>query len=151
MEEILASIRKIISEDSAEPAPVAAMPAPAESDMDVLELTQEMAEPAAPGQAEELPKVEESVEARIDEVVFKPVARELVSNSSIFSDQTLRTMEDTFGSIPDEGDEPAPEQPQTAPAASEGASVESVFERAIRQSFIRIRARKLEGHLFGLD
>ena len=49
MEEILASIRKIISEDSAEaqPAPVAAAAAVSE-DSDVLELTQEVHEEPAP-------------------------------------------------------------------------------------------------------
>ena len=57
MEEILASIRKIISEDSTEAAqpcaaaaapPPAREPAPAEPEVDVLELTQEMPEEPTP-------------------------------------------------------------------------------------------------------
>ncbi|HTA17387.1 MAG TPA: DUF2497 domain-containing protein, partial [bacterium] len=65
MEEILASIRKIISEDNppeaapAAPKPAAA-PAPApepvpQPEMEVLELTQEVAEPPAPEPVPEPP------------------------------------------------------------------------------------------------
>ena len=139
MEEILASIRKIISEDAPEggapaepaaPAPVAAAPAPAPTPVapapepvhdDVLELTQEVEEAPQP----------------VEEIVFENVAPAPAGHSDIFSDQTRKAMEDTFNSIPD--DEPEPEPPARAPAAAlapvDGSTVENVFERAVRESF----------------
>src|SRR5262245_11705430 len=105
MEEILASIRKIISEDAPEggaptepaaapaPAPVAAAPAPAPVPLapapvpepvhdDVLELTQEVEETPQP----------------VEEIVFENVAPAPAGHSDIFSDQTRKAMEDTFNS-----------------------------------------------------
>src|SRR5438445_3206663 len=116
MEEILASIRKIISEDApeggapAEPAapapaapaapaaaaPAAPTPAPQPVYEDVLELTQEVEEAPAPPEP-------------VEEIVFENVA----PHSDIFSDQTRKAMEDTFNSIPDE---PEPEAPVRRPA-----------------------------------
>src|SRR5258708_4645437 len=137
MEEILASIRKIISEDSPEtpaaeaapaaPAPAAFAPppppAPAPAPFiqeDVLELTQEVEEPMP----QPLPA---------EDIVFENVAP--APHSDIFSDQTRKAMEDTFNAIPDEP-EPAPHVRSTAPIAPvDGASVENVFERAVRESF----------------
>jgi len=108
MEEILASIRKIISEDApATPEPAAA-PAPQAyqpvEEPDVLELTQ--VAPAAPA-------------------------------SDIFSDSTRKALEDAFDSIPDEEPAPAPVAPRVAPSIApvDGSTVESVFERAVRESF----------------
>ena len=148
MEEILASIRKIISEDSPEaaatvpepvpaaapvapapvapPAPVAAAPEPAfqepEPD-DVLELTQEVEEPP-PSPAEDI--VFENVE---------PAPAPSAGPSDIFSDQTRKAMEDTFNSIPDEPEPQAPVHRQVPLAPVDGSTVESVFERAVRESF----------------
>jgi len=137
MEEILASIRKIISEDAPEgsaPAEVAAPAAPAPAAPapvappapvyeDVLELTQEVEAPVAPPQP-------------VEEIVFENVAPATspAGHSDIFSDQTRKAMEDTFNSIPDE---PEPEPPARAPALApvDGATVENVFERAVRESF----------------
>jgi cell pole-organizing protein PopZ len=149
MEEILASIRKIISEDNppeAAPAPKpAAAPAPApepipQPEMEVLELTQEVAEPPAPEPVPEPPQAEEIIEERTDEIVFEPItAREpaptAASENDIFSDHTRRAIEDTFDSLPDEVDEPSPARPGRAAMAADGSSVESVFERAVRESF----------------
>ena len=135
MEEILASIRKIISEDGPEnaapapaeaaapPAPAAPEPAPAVHD-DVLELTQEV-EPAPPPPPAPEDLVFESVETA-------PVP---VAHSDIFSDHTRKAMEDTFASM-DDHDEPATPARSSAPIAPvDGASVENVFERAVRESF----------------
>ena len=58
-------------------------------------------------------------------------------HSDIFSDQTRKAMEDAFASIPEEEPEPAPMR-RAAPAPIppvDGATVESVFERAVRESF----------------
>ena len=153
MEEILASIRKIISEDAPEasaepaapapaaaapvpnpaPAPVAPVPAPEPVQEDVLELTEEVQAPA--------PAAPEPVE----EIVFENVASEPAGDSGIFSDQTRKAMEDTFNSIPDE---PEPEAPAHAPAPAlapvDGATVENVFERAVRESFEPVLQKYLE-------
>ncbi len=139
MEEILASIRKIISEDAPEAAPAAeaAPPAPpppqpvqhapvheAPIHDDVLELTQEVEvapPPVAPTPAQD--------------IVFENVAPP-AEHSDIFSDRTRKAMEDTFNAIPEE---PAPEAPvqRAAPAFApvDGSTVENVFERAVRDSF----------------
>src|SRR5437879_4863467 len=102
MEEILASIRKIISEDAPEgaapaaaappppaaaelapaPIPTPAAPPPQPVHDDVLELTQEIEVVHTPAPAED--------------VVFEDVA----PHSDIFSDQTRKAMEDTFNAIP---------------------------------------------------
>jgi cell pole-organizing protein PopZ len=138
MEEILASIRKIISEDAPEggapadpaaeaPAPAAAAPAapaPAPQPVyeDVLELTQEVEEAPAP--------------QPVEEIVFENVAPAPAVHSDIFSDQTRKAMEDTFNSIPDE---PEPQASIRGPAPAmtpvDGSTIENVFERAVRESF----------------
>ena len=97
MEEILASIRKIISEDAPEAVPAAAAEAaapPTEAaakqellttpetaatpDIEVLELTQEIFEAPAPVAMAEAPKPEE----KPDEVVFEPVLQKYLSDNS---------------------------------------------------------------------
>jgi hypothetical protein len=163
MEEILASIRKIISEDNPpEAAPAAAAPkqaaapAPApepepvqQPEMEVLELTQEVAEPPAPEPVPEPPQAEEIIEEKSDEIVFEPItAREpaptAASENDIFSDRTRRAMEDTFDSLPDEAVEPSPARAGRAAMAADGSSVESVFERAVRESFEPVLEKYLQ-------
>ncbi|HEY2835077.1 MAG TPA: DUF2497 domain-containing protein [Rhizomicrobium sp.] len=147
MEEILASIRKIISEDTPEAAPAAsqaaaASPAPEAAkqellsqpsvpDIEVLELTQEVVEPASvyhePVAAPE--------PARADDIVFEPASAP-ASEPSIFSDHTRRAMDDAFASLDHDAEPaPAPRAPAAAAIPSVGGSVESVFERAVRESF----------------
>jgi uncharacterized protein len=147
MEEILASIRKIISEDGPEaaapaeaapppppaPAPVAApepvhAPQPVAETVheDVLELTQEVEPPPAPP----APPPEDLV---FESVAPAPApASDL--HSDIFSDHTRKAMEDTFNNIPDE-EAPAPARRAAPIAPVDGSTVESVFERAVRESF----------------
>jgi cell pole-organizing protein PopZ len=156
MEEILASIRKIISEDTPEAAPAAQTSAasaapeaakqelrdqPATPDVDVLELTQEVVEspPARP----EPVAVPEPPAA--DDIVFEP-ASQASSDQGIFSDHTRKAMDDAFASL-DRDEEPAPAH-RAAPAAAPipsvgGSSVESVFERAVRESFEPVLAKYL--------
>jgi len=146
MEEILASIRKIISEDAPEaaapvaeaappppPAPAAASSpaAPAPVYDDILELTQEV-EIVAPS------PVSAPIPTPAEDIVFENVAAPATSeHSDIFSDQTRKAMEDAFAAIPDEEPEPAaPVRRTAAPIPPlDGHSVESVFERAVRESF----------------
>jgi cell pole-organizing protein PopZ len=137
MEEILASIRKIISEDApegapAEPQAAASEPAPVAYQDDVLELTHEVeaVQPPAPVY-EPAPQP-----APMEDIVFETVTP-TASNSDIFSDHTRKAMEDAFDSIPDEP-APAPAASYRAPAPlapTDGSSVENVFERAVRESF----------------
>jgi uncharacterized protein len=147
MEEILASIRKIISEDGPEnaapppaeaeaaapppppPPPPEPAPAPLPVHDDVLELTHEF-EPPPPAPAPE-------------DLVFESVAPAPAPapaptsevHSDIFSDHTRKAMEDTFNNLPDDHDQPAPVRNTSPIAPVDGASVENVFERAVRESF----------------
>jgi cell pole-organizing protein PopZ len=148
MEEILASIRKIISEDTPESAPEipsAAPPPPAEPEPvpaqpavfdDVLELTQVVEAPPPPA-PEPVPAPQPAPPPPQPEpehdVVFEPVEPVAAAND-IFSDHTRRAVDDVFAAIP-EPDE-APAATRSAPIAPvDGATVETVFERAVRESF----------------
>ncbi|MDE2161898.1 MAG: DUF2497 domain-containing protein [Alphaproteobacteria bacterium] len=156
MEEILASIRKIISEDSTEAQPAAApeaKPAPAAApapapmmaapvEADVLELTQEVHDaepPQAPMPASEPVR---AVVPPENDVVFETIEEPAVtseapasSHEDIFSDKTRRAMEDTFAHIEPE-DEEMPRRPAASPVAPiDGRTVEAVFERAVREAF----------------
>jgi cell pole-organizing protein PopZ len=164
MEEILASIRKIISEDSTEasaaPAPVqaptvfdapppaapaptpfaaalasAAAPEPKEDEPEeVLDLTQEIPAPV-PEPVQTAPAPAPKAE---DEVVFQPAeepAPAPSTTSDIFSDKTRKALDDAFAKL-DEVPVPEPAAPKfmPKPAAVEGNSVEAVFERAVREA-----------------
>jgi hypothetical protein len=144
MEEILASIRKIISEDSTETAPApaaAAAPAPMEEDADdVLELTQEVPheEPAKP-EPVKLAAVPQAPKPVEQDIVFQPIEEAAVSSSAdhddIFSDKTRRAVEDTFANIEPPKPEARPAPEPRSFSASMGGSVEAVFERAVTEAF----------------
>ena len=157
MEEILASIRKIISEDNPEAAPApeapAASPAPeiakqelpsapapaAVSEIEVLELTQEMVEPTAQPEP-----VAMAQPPKADDIVFEPARPAAAADEGIFSEQTRKAMDDAFASL-DEPREPEPAPRHSAPSIApvSGSSVESVFERAVRESFEPVLAQYL--------
>jgi cell pole-organizing protein PopZ len=135
MEEILASIRKIISEDAPEGGAPAeeqsAAPPPQPVQDDVLELTHEVEPPPPAPVYEPVPEP-----APMEDIVFETVTP-TTANSDIFSDHTRKAMEDAFDSIPEEP-VPAPAAPYRAAAPLapvDGSSVENVFERAVRESF----------------
>ena len=160
MEEILASIRKIISEDSTEAPPA---PAAAAADSDVLELTQEIHEepvvaaapapvvaptpappPAEPVVAAALPQAEPP--QPVDDVVFQTIEEEVPVSSEaqavaphegIFSDKTRKALEDSFSNIraPKAAEEPPPAPAEQHASTDDGASVQAVFERAVRDGF----------------
>jgi cell pole-organizing protein PopZ len=152
MEEILASIRKIISEDSSD-QPAAAVPemtspepaAPPETD--VLDLTDDMV--AAPA-VEPEPIMEESDLAPLtlddpvppeQDVVFEPIEEEpapvaaAAPEGGIFSDKTRQSISDAFASIDEPEDGAAPVRSAAPMTDVSGLSVEAVFERAVRESF----------------
>jgi cell pole-organizing protein PopZ len=159
MEEILASIRKIISEDATE-----AQPAPApEAEADVLELTQEVHEdvppativaavspPPAPAAQPEPIVIPEPIVAvpepvAENDVVFQSIEEAPVSEApamtsaheGIFSDKTRKALEDSFSSIqsPKVEPTPAPMPPEPVAQMPDGASVQAVFEKAVRDGF----------------
>ena len=151
MEEILASIRKIISEDSTEQppaavAPVEAAPAPVpepEPEPDILDLTQEIAEePPAPEPVAVAPAAYVPPPTPENDVVFEPIdepVNEPSSHHDIFSDKTRQSIDDAFAAIDHDDEEevpaPAPTPKARVAASTDGASVEAVFERAVNEAF----------------
>jgi uncharacterized protein len=156
MEEILASIRKIISEDSTEPqpaAPTAAAPAPVQAEADVLELTQEIEEvpqpapqPAPPPQPVQAAAPEPVRPAPQDDVVFQAIDEPVVvptpapaaapapapSMEGFVSEKARSAVDDALSAV----DFGSPEPHSTASVAPlDGLSVEAVFDRAVRETF----------------
>ena len=176
MEEILASIRKIISEDSTDdkpvaPAPQPEAPAPApvmlepEAD-DILELTDEIvAEPALEVEAE-LPPAFEDAPGKADEIVFasidevpaqvrepEPEIREVIhapapaADARIFNDQDRMALDDAFATIESENEPPASRRRASSrPTSAGGGSVEDVFDRAVREAFDPVLRDWLDGN-----
>lgn len=158
MEEILASIRKIISEDSTEAAPTAAAaaPAPAAHEADVLELTQEVAEePPPPAPKPEPVRAAAPPPPKADDLVFETieepahaVAAPAVSSDDIFSDKTRKALDDSFSRIP-QAVAPAPvaaPAPARALSIPDGSSVEAVFERAVANAFDPVLHQWMDGN-----
>jgi len=153
MEEILASIRKIISEDSTEapqqaaPAPVAPAPQPVarapepEPEADVLELTheiEEIPEPApmpAPVMAPPPPRpTDDIVFQSIEEAPEVSVAPAPVhSGGGFVSEKARGAIDDALAGLDFGPEEHAASSQPVAPVS--GLSVEGVFERAVRESF----------------
>ena len=161
MEEILASIRKIISEDSTEappaaaepkPAPVAAAPAPVEAD--VLELTQEIPEEPAPAPCLRLFRRQSPLRSRRcrKTMLCSRLSRSLPSCLKPLSARmttSFRTRRAKPWTIPS----PISTNRNTmrhssgygtAPIAPvSGLTVEAVFERAVREAFDPVVAKWL--------
>lgn len=123
MEEILASIRKIISEDSGgQQAPAVDTPA---DDSDVLELTQEVGVESESAPAQPEARVEDDV---VFEEVEEPVMTQTTPSDDIFSDKTRSALENTLASLDEQPAAPSYKMP-------EGDSIQAVFERAVRSGF----------------
>ena len=154
MEEILASIRKIISEDQpAEAAKPAARPAPAKpqpvaasapepvaarvaapaapaGDLDVLDLTDEVKDDDAPAIVRAAPPPA-PLSAIADDVIFQtiePVAKvkERPMDDDLVSDNTRHAMGRTFANL-NGGHAPQ--------VALKGGSIESIFTDAVQNAF----------------
>lgn len=117
MEEILASIRKIISEDT----PAASNEAQPNGEAGVLDLTQEIrdSQPSPEGQAPA------NTDCREPQPSTSASAH---SGDGLFSEKTRSSVEATVAEI---SSTEAPREPMTAP----GDSVEETFERAVREAF----------------
>lgn len=137
MEEILASIRKIISDDSSEPqvAPSSGMGA---SESDVLDLTHEVHEgraaaaaPADESESHEAP-AEHAAAPSVQEAEVAGSQAPSHSSEGIFSEKARKVLSDTLADL--EPPAEAKAQPGALPATN-GSSVESVFERAVHEAF----------------
>lgn len=147
MEEILASIRKIISEDSGETDAKPAPPANAADEFDVLELRREDVlddgtEKNAPTTSAAPEREDEAVASERRETPASPEPpmtgnderSDLPGEEGFFSESARRAMNDAFAKLDALGEEPPLDAvPETA--LSEGASVQDVFEHAIRGAF----------------
>jgi len=159
MEEILASIRKIIAEDTDEAPP------PAKQDAQVVELMPELHQeppqtqaapvplPAEPVQSEPEPpagfveqaepreppvaavNAESGNQTSANEDTQVSSSSQQLSHEGIFSDSTRQAIEETFAGL----DQVSIQRASQARAAAsfapvEGNSIEAVFERAVRAS-----------------
>jgi cell pole-organizing protein PopZ len=100
----------------------------------VLELTHEVEAPAPAPEPQPAPEPAYVPPPPADDIVFESAAPAPAHND-IFSDSTRKAMEDTFNSIPDEQPEPPASRASAPLAPVDGSTVESVFERAVRESF----------------
>ena len=152
MEEILASIRKIISDDqpeAAKPAPapapipvrsVSAQPAPApvpQPEADILELTEEVEE------EEPAPEPVEEVHAPIEnDIAFETIEPEpeapAVDDDELISDSTRGAMGRAFAKL--HGDSPK------LSASFPGGTLEALFVQAIQDAFTPALQEWVDGH-----
>lgn len=138
MEEILASIRKIISEDSAEAPPPAAPQVAPVQDADVLELTQEIhEEPPAPIAAVVPPADDVEFQPIEEAPVGSPAAVSAPSGEGLFSEKTRKALDEAFTTLQerDEGRPSIPSAPAAPIAPVDGRTLEAVFDQAVRGAF----------------
>jgi len=145
MEEILASIRKIISEDSDETDAKPASPANAADEFDVLELRREDvlddgSEKNAPTSSARFEGEDEVAPARRETPSSEPPMTgndersDLPGEEGFFSESARKAMNDAFAKLDALAEEPPLDAaPETALPA--GATVQDVFEHAIRGAF----------------
>ena len=158
MEEILASIRKIISEDQPDAAKAAApaaapppAPAPsptpvrsalenAQSETDVLELTDEVRdeEPPVPEPAPPAPEPGPPIE---NDVVFQNIEAEPEPEpmDDLISDSTRSAVGRAFAGLGMDPD-------QVAPAAGGGNTLEALFLKAIHDAFTPVLQEWVDNH-----
>jgi cell pole-organizing protein PopZ len=152
MEEILASIRKIISEDQpdaakAAPAPAAAAPAPSptpvrsalesasQNEADVLELTDEVRDE----QPEVLvvpPPVPLENDIAFENIEAEPEPKPM---DDLISDATRSAVGRAFAGLGREG-------PSPAPASGTGNTLEALFLRAIHDAFTPVLQEWVDNH-----
>jgi hypothetical protein len=171
MEEILASIRKIISEDANGAQP----PAPSVQRADAAELTEEVQEnsalppvmtepsalerefpPAESARAESVQNEEPAPAASAAENVVPMPSNEersvsspaqIVQHDGIFSEKSRKAIDDAFAGLEQMNGAPKAEVAR-APSmpAVEGNSIEAVFERAVRASVDPVLTQWMSNH-----
>lgn len=132
MEEILASIRKIISEDQPDGAKAAPQPTPVraaafeaqQADTDVLELTEEVKDEVEP----ESPKVQPPIENDIAFETIEPDAKAepKMDDNELISETARSAMGQAFSKLNGGSSQPT--------AASNG-TLEALFENAVQNAF----------------
>ena len=127
MEEILASIRKIIAEDPPGGEATNASPEK-EGEPDVLDLTQEVHEESAT--VASAPALTDTAPAETAPPNGS-VPTEAPPSEGIFSDKTRKALSDAFAGLDTSTSESGNEQ---VPSMS-GLSIEAVFEKAVREAF----------------
>jgi cell pole-organizing protein PopZ len=133
MEEILASIRKIISEDAPEPAPAQPQARPVQ-EAEVLELTQEIHEEPPPPPAAEPPNVSQFQpieEAPVTSAAPAPSS----SGDGLFSDRTRKALDEAFTTLDQPGEKNLAAASAAPVAPLEGRTLEAVFDKAVRGAF----------------
>jgi cell pole-organizing protein PopZ len=137
MEEILASIRKIISEDqpegakpAAEPTPVRAAAAEAQphAETDVLDLTEEVHEEeeiAETRVAHVPPPIEDDI--AFENNVAEPKAAPVMDTDDLISDSARSAVSRAFAKLDVEAPKPAP--------PSSGGTLDGLFTRAVQDAF----------------
>jgi len=130
MEEILASIRKIIAEDPPGGEGTSASPA-ATDEPEVLDLTQEVHEESVTIASAPAPATEEQVPFEMEPPAADGGAPAMHSSEGIFSDKTRKALSDAFARLEPASSETATEQ---VPDMS-GLPIEAVFEKAVREAF----------------
>jgi hypothetical protein len=154
MEEILASIRKIISEDSPEGQPAAAAPAVqalAEAEPEVLELTQEVNEEPAPAPVvTPVPAPQAVAAAPVDDVVFQTIEEPAAppqTSSGIFSESSRKAFDDVSSKFARAEPAAPPPRDTTAPIAPhDGNTLEALFDRAVRETFEPVLEQWMGSH-----
>ena len=132
MEEILASIRKIIAEDPPGSEGASASTAVSDDEPEVLDLTQEIHE-------ENISTAETSEHAQPEEQAAHPESGSAngseptspLSGEGIFSDKTRKALSDAFAGL----DAASPETANEQVPSMTGLSIEAVFEKAVREAF----------------
>jgi|SRR5579871_1216934 len=162
MEEILASIRKIISEDSndnpdAKAANGASAPSAVEND--VYELREaDVLDAPAPTPVETArvvvmpaprPAPQPTVPVHEESQVNAPVSvQPAEAHDGFFSESTRKAMHETFARLePASEEEPAPAVSAATTPAPEGASVQAVFEHAVRENIAPVATAFLGAHV----
>jgi len=135
MEEILASIRKIISEDqpdAAKPAPppspvraAAIAPTPPQPETDVLELTEEVREDGSVAPVAGIqPPIENDI--AFENIESEPKAEPAMDQDDLISDSARNAVGRAFANL----DREAPDSP-----ALPGGTLEALFARAVQDAF----------------
>src|SRR5215469_3976146 len=146
MEEILASIRKIIAEDP--PGSESTGASSAAEEPEVLELTQEIHEERASvagvpaGGEQEIAPAPPHESASTNEITPATPA----TGEGIFSDKMRKALSDTFAGLDTTSSETANQQ---VPSMS-GLSLESVFEKAVRDAFEPVLRKWLDDNAAAL-
>jgi cell pole-organizing protein PopZ len=151
MEEILASIRKIISEDQVEPAkpvapsppplravaPAPPVPPPAPAEPDVLELTEEVHDEVEPAPA---PVPVAAPRQPENDVVFEALeetkAEPAMTQNDLISDSTRNALGRSLANL----------DGAAAPPAPTGGAIEAIFTRAVQDAFVSTLQQWIDAH-----